>query len=205
MNARRYDAVLSTCGPQFLDSWRCGRIAGDTRAARRWRERLPGGCLQHGTVRALRVVVARARRGGRIWDRRSTQRLNAGRYGQLRRGRGPRFWPRSPAAIDDRHGDELFRRARATRRRLGRNVPFEGDGAAQSAGAYKPQPSRYRRPWTRSRCRRNGSCVSGRVAISIPAREVAWIVWWHKPGRHARPPQASPDRRASLARPAPGF
>jgi len=85
-------------------------------------------------------------------------------------------------------------------------VPFEVTVTAQSAGSYKPQPEPYRQALKALAFAGRTGLVRGRVAIRHPRRRAGrhgCVV--AQPGRHACPPRAQPDRRASLARPAPGF
>ena len=54
MNARRYDAVLFDLLTALLDSWTLwADVAGDPRAARRWRERYLALTFSTGRYRAL--------------------------------------------------------------------------------------------------------------------------------------------------------
>ena len=61
MNARRYDAVLFDLLTALLDSWTLwADVAGDPRAARRWRERYLALTLSTGRYVPYVSLVARA-------------------------------------------------------------------------------------------------------------------------------------------------
>ena len=144
MNARRYDAVLFDLLSALLDSWTLWtEVAGDPRAARRWREQYLALTFNTGRYVPYESLVARAAEM-RGLDPALAQRLTQA-YGQLRP------WPEVPrvlAAIAatmpigtvTNCSDELGHQAAGL---VG--VPFEVTVTAQSAGAYKPQPEPYQR------------------------------------------------------------
>jgi 2-haloalkanoic acid dehalogenase type II len=179
MNARRYDAVLFDLLTALLDSWTLwADVAGDPRAARRWRERYLALTFSTGRYVPYESLVAEAAAAEGL-DPAVAQRLTQA-YGQLRP------WPEAPRVLTaiaaampigtvTNCSDELGRQAAEL---VG--VPFEVTVTAQSAGAYKPRPEPYRQALD---------------ALALPAERVLFVagspydisgagqlgmdVWWH--------------------------
>src|ERR1700730_9465515 len=92
MNARRYDAVLFDLLTALLDSWALWtEVAGDPRAARRWRERYLALTFSTGRYVPYESLVARAAAAEDL-DPALAQRLTQ-TYGQLRP------WPEAPRVL----------------------------------------------------------------------------------------------------------
>jgi 2-haloacid dehalogenase len=187
MNARRYDAVLFDLLSALLDSWTLWiEVAGDPRAARRWREQYLALTFNTGQYVPYESLVARAAEM-RGLDPALAQRLTQA-YGQLRP------WPEVPGVLAaiaaampigtvTNCSDELGHQAADL---VG--VPFAVTVTAQGAGAYKPRPEPYQRALDAL------ALPAGRVLFvagspyDIPgAGRLGMDVWWHNrigmPGR----------------------
>ena len=187
MNARRYDAVLFDLLTALLDSWTLWtEVAGDPRAARRWREQYLALTFNTGRYVPYESLVARAAEM-RGLDPALAQRLTQA-YGQLRP------WPEVPrvlAAIAatmpigtvTNCSDELGHQAAAL---VG--VPFAVTVTAQSAGACKPRPEPYQRALDTLALRPGRVLFVAGSPYDIPgAGRLGMDVWWHNrigmPGR----------------------
>ena len=187
MNARRYDAVLFDLLTALLDSWTLwAEVAGDPRAARRWREQYLALTFSTGRYVPYESLVARAAAIEGL-DSTLTQRLTQA-YGQLRP------WPEAPRVLATiaatmpigtvtNCSDELGHQAADL---VG--VPFEVMVTAQSAGAYKPRPEPYRRALDMLALPAERVLfVAGSPYDILGAGQIGMDVWWHNrigmPGR----------------------
>lgn len=144
MNARRYDAVLFDLLTALLDSWTLwAEVAGDPRAARRWRERYLALTFSAGGYVPYESLVARAAEMEGL-DPALAPRLTQA-YGQLRP------WLEAPRVLTAIAATMRIGTVTNCSDELGHQagdlvgVPFDAIVTAQSAGAYKPQPEPYRR------------------------------------------------------------
>ena len=188
MNARRYDAVLFDLLTALLDSWALWtEVAGDPRAARRWRERYLALTFSTGRYVPYESLVARAAAAEDL-DPALAQRLTQ-TYGQLRP------WPEAPRVLTaiaaampigtvTNCSDELGHQAADL---VG--VPFEVTVTAQSAWAYKPQPEPYRQALDTLAMPAERVLFVAGSPYDIPgAGQVGMDVWWHnRVGMPARP------------------
>lgn len=156
-----------------------GRSSRDPRAARRWREQYLALTFSTGRYVPYESLVARAAAIEGL-DSTLIQRLTQA-YGQLRP------WPEAPRVAGhdrrhhaDRHGDELFRRARAPGRRSGwRAVRGDGD-RAERWSLYKPQPEPYRRALDMLALPAERVLFVVGSPYDIPgAGQIGMDVWWH--------------------------
>ena len=179
MNARRYDAVLFDLLTALLDSWTLwAEVAGDPRAARRWREQYLALTFSTGRYVPYESLVARAAAIEGL-DSTLTQRLTQA-YGQLRP------WPEAPRVLATiaatmpigtvtNCSDELGHQAADL---VG--VPFEVMVTAQSAGAYKPRPEPYRRALDMLALPAERVLFVAGSPYDIPgAGQIGMDVWWH--------------------------
>ncbi len=179
MNVRRYDAVLFDLLTAVLDSWTLwAEVAGDPRAARRWREQYLTLTFSTGRYVPYESLVAQAAVMQGL-DPALAQRLTQAR-GQLRP------WPEAPRVLAAIAATMRIGTVTNCSDKLGHQaaslagVPFEVTVTAQSAGVYKPHPEPYQQALDTL------ALPAGRVLFvagspyDIPgASRIGMDVWWH--------------------------